>query len=390
MNGKGTAKGWTDDQWSRVQQAVHDEAQKARVAGRFLPLFGPLPGDVATVPAHLVALKERDRKKQSQPGQSQAQPNQTDVKKRLAIDDIDVLPLITVAVNVFVTATQHADPELSSALTLFRRAANVIAKIEDAIIFSGEKWDQAAQKVLYAATTTPINEVVDISPDPLPSDLRSLLRTGIKLPNTRTLRVDGADKRGQGLVTLVAEGISDLDARGFQGPYALVLSQNLFVDAETPNEKSLVLPSDRIQPLLEGPLLRSTVLPVNEGVLVSLAGNPIEIVVANEIHVRFLQLTTETLHAYRVSEKFVLRIKEPGAVLTLKLLDTTSAKDHQAEAAKYRAAAEAHSAAHGKAADAVKKHQAAAAEHEKTATRHETPTNDPAQTGSSTLEEGPQ
>ena len=36
---------WTEEQWARVNQAIQEEAQRARVAATFLPLYGPLPPD---------------------------------------------------------------------------------------------------------------------------------------------------------------------------------------------------------------------------------------------------------------------------------------------------------------------------------------------------------
>ena len=36
---------WTDEQWARVNQAIQEEAQRARVAAGFLPLYGPLSPD---------------------------------------------------------------------------------------------------------------------------------------------------------------------------------------------------------------------------------------------------------------------------------------------------------------------------------------------------------
>ena len=35
---------WTDEQWARANQVIHEEASRARVAATFLPLVGPLPG----------------------------------------------------------------------------------------------------------------------------------------------------------------------------------------------------------------------------------------------------------------------------------------------------------------------------------------------------------
>ena len=34
---------WTDEQWARVNQAIQEEAHRARVAANVLPLYGPLP-----------------------------------------------------------------------------------------------------------------------------------------------------------------------------------------------------------------------------------------------------------------------------------------------------------------------------------------------------------
>ncbi len=40
---------WTDEQWNKVRQVVYEEARKARVAGNFLPLYGPLDPDATYV-----------------------------------------------------------------------------------------------------------------------------------------------------------------------------------------------------------------------------------------------------------------------------------------------------------------------------------------------------
>ena len=55
----------------------------------------------------------------------------------LRIEDRDTIRLATLQVNVPVRSAQMADPELTSVLALFRRAANVIARLEDAVVFRG-------------------------------------------------------------------------------------------------------------------------------------------------------------------------------------------------------------------------------------------------------------
>lgn len=279
MSDTGKPMEWTAQQWHSVQQAIYEEARKARVAARFLPLYGPIPADAETVPAEVL--------KQGKPSEHAA--------PRLHVEEGKVLHLATIAVNVSLKGQQVAQPDLSAALTMFRRAANIIARREDALIFRGkDEWKDDPNSI-YRLTGGPV-------PD-------GLYQQGKKIEAPLT--------NGQELLKAVAHGISDLEDRGYVAPYALALSSDLFVTSETPNDGSLVLPSDRIRPLIEGPLVRTGALEGRCGVLLSLAGKPVEIVVASEIAATFLQISEEPRWIYRVAERFVLRVKEPESIVTL-------------------------------------------------------------------------
>ena len=115
---------------------------------------------------------------------------------------------------------------------------------------------------------------------------------------------------GQQLLSEVVKAVGQLEDAGYVGPYALALGTHFFVIAETPDKNSFVLPSDRIRPIIEGPLVRAGMLPPNTGVLISQAGSLAEIVVASDISVSFLQVTVEPKYVYRVSERIALRIKD--------------------------------------------------------------------------------
>jgi uncharacterized linocin/CFP29 family protein len=79
-----------------------------------------------------------------------------------------------------------------------------------------------------------------------------------------------------------------------------------------------VLPRDRILPFLGGgSLLRSTTLRTNCGVVIALGGAPVELVIATDVALNFLQVTTEPYFVFRVYEKMALRIKEPQAIIAL-------------------------------------------------------------------------
>jgi uncharacterized linocin/CFP29 family protein len=286
---------WTDEQWARVNQAIQEEASRSRVAATFLPLYGPLAPDTDFVRAEII-------------------PD----NPPLRIQDRDTIQLATLQVKVPVRSVQLADPELRSVLAVFRRAANVLARLEDAVIFRGLRanpppyftpppgipglpliWEirggQAWDGLLAPRGSSIV--YVHVPPTPRPPAL--------------------ARPFGDCLVNAVSEAIGTLEGEGHFGPFAVVLDQEFFREAQTPNG-FLVLPQDRIIPFLGGgPLLRSSTLPARSGVVVALGGAPVELVVAKDMSLQFLQVTDEPRYLFRVREKIALRIKEAKAIATL-------------------------------------------------------------------------
>jgi uncharacterized linocin/CFP29 family protein len=276
----------TDDQWNRIRQIVHDEALRARVAASFLPLYGPLPGDATTVPEDRLFI-------------AGAAPNQ-----RIDVDDFTPIRLATVAVNVHVRNHMLADPELAAPSIMFRRAANIVARVEDAIIFRG--MNVANNPPI--PTTNALPQVFAVAGANIYPGLIGLAPVNSPLP---------AGAVGQAVFAAVVRAINILEAASYYKPFACVLADDLFAAIYTPIANSMVLPADSIPPILNGPLLRSSTLEPGTGLVVSLQGNPVEIVVANEIHVRYLQAMLNGEHAFRVSQRFVLRVKDAMAIVRI-------------------------------------------------------------------------
>ena len=288
---------WTEDQWSLVQQTVRDEARKVSVAGSFLPRNGPWPSETDSVPT-----QELDDV-QPFPG-GLAPPGAAPF--RLAVDDRTTRPLSTISVNVFLRSTQAAQPDLSSALSMFRRAANIIARVEDAMVFNGQR---ARVDPRHFA---PLPQVYTVSGGGV--QWQGLFETAELLSRNQLIPGSRRDIDPEDTVQWVEEAISQLESDGHLGPYALVVGTDLFGLIHTPTPV-LVMPADRIKPQLNGgPLLRSSTLQRLEGVIVSLGGDPVELVLASDISVKFLQVTMEPRHVYRVSQRFTLRIKQQGAI----------------------------------------------------------------------------
>ena len=104
---------WTDEQWARVNQVIQEEAHRARIAATFLPLYGPLPANADFVRTENVFYRSAENCRQ------------------------EYDPVGDAAAQRAVRGEQLADPEMTSVLALFRRAANVIARLEDALVFNG-------------------------------------------------------------------------------------------------------------------------------------------------------------------------------------------------------------------------------------------------------------
>ena len=299
---------WTDEQWTRVNQVIQEEASRARVAATFLPLVGPLSADSDFVRREIIP----------------ADPP-------LQILDREVTQLATLQVKVRVRSAQMADPELRSVLALFRRAANVLARLEDAVVFRGLRPAVPPPPVqppggltglpaiweIHGAQGTP-GLWQDLPPAPWPSIPPFPAPSGWQWVPVRWTSVLDA---GEGLVTAVSTAIGQLEDHGHFGPFAVVLGQGLFVIAQTPERASMVLPQDRIIPFLGGgPLLRSSTLDRYDGysgVVVALGGAPVELVVAADMSLQFLQVTEDPIFLFRVRERIALRIKEGDAIVRL-------------------------------------------------------------------------
>ncbi len=280
---------WTDEQWAMAQRIVQESARKARVASSFLPLVGPLPDGQASVPALEMTYQEINP------------PQPYEAAERLRVEASKTLPLTRIACNVYLKAQQVEDPELGAARQMLSRAADVIGRLEDAIVFNGQPGEGQPPP--------------DIDGIPEIYTVRGGQKQDGLLDGEDQVEVEAGS---EALVNAIVDAVQKLESRGHYGPFACVLGSTLYNIANTPSPGSLVLPSDRITPFLEGgPLRRSSVVPQDQGVLVALAGSPIDLVVASDVHVSYVQLTLEPRYVLRVSERFVLRIKQADATYRL-------------------------------------------------------------------------
>jgi hypothetical protein len=110
------------------------------------------------------------------------------------------------------------------------------------------------------------------------------------------------------------------------GPYALVLYYVPYADTLAPLKDTLIMPADRIRPLVttatsEGKERQhfygtGTLFPMT-GILLSIGGNTVDLVTARDATAAYVQPDNEGNHLFRVFERFALREKDPSAVVRL-------------------------------------------------------------------------
>ena len=280
---------WSDAQWQRVNDAVNETFGKASVASAVLPMYGPLAGSTETV-----------RNERLQPVQDFETPI------RLETDHEAVnLKLVNVTVKVELSSEQVADETLVNAILTFRRAASILAQEEDRIVFGGYGNGGKDKDSPFVANDS-------IGPQKGLADLDARKEfSDVTIPNGKLFDpIKDIAILGRVVVPSVVKAIHELEDSFNTAPFACVLGNRLF-DAVHDPSKSLVLPTDRITPLLKGgPLMRCGQMEESTGIVVSLASNAVDIVVGTPPTVQFLQRTEKAKFLFRVYQRFVLRIRD--------------------------------------------------------------------------------
>ena len=376
MDDRNAQVGWTEAQWNRVREEVLEAWQRVRVAGSFLPIYGPLPPSTTVVPSEVL-------------------------KDDGSVDDRATADLLEIALPVTLSRQQIREEDLSSALLQFRRRATQLGQLEDWFIFNGtypsiefsaNAADELAKEpkaglphyrpaLPYLDNLTP-SEWAPMSGTPRPIDEvnQKLQKEGMRHRNpgalgliegprvtlqekhakqaeraprqavqtlvaalkarrqpaeARRVRDEVSPLSNDGLMQAIVDAINSLEENGYVAPYVCIFGRKPFEAAFKPINNSTVLPRDRIEPLIGRELLHASSIDVppqrvglyagldkeewqSRGVLLSMADEPIDLALAAEATPEFRQVDLEGRYVFSVFERFALRIKDAKAVVPLR------------------------------------------------------------------------
>jgi uncharacterized linocin/CFP29 family protein len=264
------ALNWDERTWAAIDHAVHEENVRAGVAAKVIPLRGPLPQAV-TVPAEAI-----------DPG-------------TLTIDESAVVPLVELTVDFSLTRQQvEQEAELGTAATLAGRAAALLTQAEDFVVLRG---DSALKAGLLGGTVSG----------------RGPAGAGLIDAGVETVAANGG-----GTFEAVAKAFSKLQASSHTGPYGLLLDADNYAAAFEVPKGEIVPSAERLRGLVQA-LYGTAAMPDGQGVLVSVGGDTVDLVIGSDPNVAFLGLDADDRFGFRVVERFVLRVKDPTACVRLEL-----------------------------------------------------------------------
>jgi uncharacterized linocin/CFP29 family protein len=340
MDHRNDQVGWTEAQWNRVREEVLQAWQRVRVAGSFLPIYGPLPPSTTVVPSEVI-------------------------KDDSSVDDRATAALVEIALPVILSRQQVWEEDLSSALLQFRRRATQLAQLEDWYIFNGtfptadefapeenglphyrpdlaylNPQDDGSRRARISGTPTPIEGVAnDLQIKGMrqrnPGSLGLIAGPGEEQQqNAAKAALGGRPNNNARMQAIVINAINSLEDNGYVAPYVCIFGRKPFQAAFTPIDNSTVLPRDRIEPLIGRELVHASGIdippykpepPVNpdrevwprRGVLLSMANEPIDLALAAEATLEFRQVNLDGKYVFSVFERFALRIKDVQAIVPL-------------------------------------------------------------------------
>ena len=282
---------WDAATWSELDQAVSEELDRVRVARK---VFRTEDLGASGAPPSWVSVAE-------------IQTEQDGPVTRFIPED-EARPFVEISAPFWLTPAQaEAEETLHTARTLARATAKVLGLVEDRIILGGaeavpKEWQVHARN----ADGLQALAIVD--------DNRKL---------ERVKRGDD-DKGPRSLVDIVNDGITKLTADGWAGPYALILGQDVYSEASSPLYKhSAKTAADQLAPNVRHCLL-SGALKKAEGILVSLAGDPVTIYTAGEASVSFSgeELgSSGVFYRFRVVQRIQYAVTDRSCIWLIDLSD---------------------------------------------------------------------
>ncbi|WP_240374082.1 family 1 encapsulin nanocompartment shell protein [Bacillus piscicola] len=262
-------------EWNALDETVFGHAKKQLIGRRFIDIYGPLGEGVQSVPTDIYEAPGR--------GGMSFHGSETELstpKRRVNL----TVPLLYKDFILFWRDIQQAKT-LDSPIdfSASANAAQQCALLEDDLIFNGSEEFK----------------------------LKGIMNVKGRLSHIRSDWM----KSGNAF-TDVVEARNKLLKMGHTGPFALVLSPELYALIHRVHQDTHVLEIEHIRELMPAGVFQSPMIQGNRGVVVDTGQQNLDLAIASDFDTSFIDEDNMN-YIFRVYESIVLRIKRPTAICTL-------------------------------------------------------------------------
>ncbi|WP_088032605.1 family 1 encapsulin nanocompartment shell protein [Evansella clarkii] len=265
----------TNKEWQMLDETVIENARRNLIGRRFIDIYGPLGQGVQSVINDI--YEESEQGSLSLHGE---ELDTSDSTKRVHL----TIPLLYKDFQLF-----WRDIEQARTLDIpidFSQAANAVTQcslLEDDLIFNG------SEEFNIPGLSNVKGHLTHVRSD------------WLKSGNAFKDIVDARNKLLQ---------------MGHNGPYALVLSPDLYALLHRVHEGTNVLEIEHVRELVTDGVFQSPVLKENSGLLVATGRHNLDLVIAEDMDSAYMDVENMN-HLFRIYECIVPRVKRPSAICTL-------------------------------------------------------------------------
>ncbi len=264
-----------EQDWRRMDETVIEAAKRQLIGRRFIDIYGPLGEGIQSV--------SNDIFEDSLGGGISLRGETIEMSKPTKRVNLSI-PLLYKDFILYWRDVQQANTlGMPIDMSPSANAAIQCSRLEDNLIFNGSK----------------------------EFDLPGLMNVKGRLTHIHTDWM----KSGQAFSDVV-EAINKLQQMGHTGPYAMVLSPELFSLLHRVHQGTNVLEIEHVRELVTDGVFQSPVIKGKAGVIVATGSHNLDLAIAEDFDTAFLD-TEQMNYLFRVYEALVLRIKRPSSICTL-------------------------------------------------------------------------
>lgn len=265
----------SEKEWEDLQETVIHNARRGLIGRRFIDIYGPMGSGVQTI--------MNDIYEESSLGRISLHGDTSEVSEPTRRENLTI-PLLYKDFLLFWRDIQHAKTvDIPIDFSTAANASAQLALLEDDLIFNGSK----------------------------EFNINGLMNVQGRITHIRNDWM----KSGHAFQDIV-DARNKLLQLGHTGPYALVVSPQLYALLHRVHQGTNVLEIEHIRELVTDGVYQTPVMKGNTGLLVATGKQNLDLVIGEDFEIAYMD-EDQMNHIFRIYETVVPRIKRPSSICTL-------------------------------------------------------------------------